>query len=95
MKTGIELIAEERVRQVEKGYNAAHDDGIVCGQLVIAAFLILDDIATWPSTKWSLDLVDYVTTKYAGEPIRLLTIAGALIAAEIERLQRMESHGKQ
>lgn len=39
-KTGVELIAEERARQIEKeGWTAEHDDEHTCGELALVAAL--------------------------------------------------------
>ncbi len=92
---GAELIAQERQRQIDQeGWTADHDDDHDGGQLCMAAACYVKsawDTATchsqpgvapimWPwSEKW---------WKPTGEPIRDLTKAGALIAAEIDRLQR-------
>lgn len=99
MKTGTELIAEERARQINsENWTASHDDGhkrMEMSQAAVAyasaaVLLVLDassvaDISTsrpmdWPwARKW---------WKPSNEPIRNLVKAGALIAAEIDRLQR-------
>lgn len=104
--TGAELIAAERARQVkEEGYDESHDDDHDEGELAMAAVcyaapeqvyvrgpygmrggLSFDD--PWP---W-----DYSDDRRALKPrvgksrIRELVKAGALIAAEIDRLQRAE-----
>lgn len=99
--TGVELIAVERQRQItEKGWTAEHDDGHADGSLLTAAIVLADDVSgiverwiesqgdanidRWP---WKLPARD----KYDDNPIRLLSIAGALLAAEIDRLQRLEA----
>jgi len=113
MKTGIELIADERRRQVEQeGWTPEHDDQWTGGHLSHAAscyadaatFQVRDPEATtedlvaqmldnWP---W-----DEEWAKPSDDPVRNLVKAGALIAAETDRLQRMghwqnargENHG--
>lgn len=97
MKTGIELIAEERTRQVSKeGWTAGHDDhhrlcelsGAAMCYIESAIFLedgiphstVCDTPDDWP---W-----DYEWWKPSDNPVRNLVKAGALIAAEIDRLQR-------
>lgn len=101
--TGIERIAAERQRQIEKeGWTPAHDDSHVMGELADAAgcyanfvgaqargaspeefsadWLILE--GEWPfEAEW---------WKPSDNPIRNLEKAGALIAGEIDRLQRAE-----
>lgn len=105
MKTGIELIAEERHRQLEKcGWSLEHDDSHTTGELTEAAQCYAcvaeaqirgsgreewpvemfdgfhDSLLQWP---WEDD--DYDPSEYA---LRNLVKAGALIAAEIDRLNR-------
>lgn len=94
--TGIELIAQERQRQIDQeNWQAEHDDSWVNGELALAAMvycipfeqrviknpLKFDAPQGWPwAEQW-----------YKPEPndrIRELVKAGALIAAEIDRLQR-------
>jgi hypothetical protein len=95
MKTGAELIAEERARQVSReGWTPEHDDEHPAGSLEIAGRCyakhahgqLLGFIAPhgtpmlwpWDSQWW----------KPSDDPVRNLVKAGALIAAEIDRLQR-------
>lgn len=81
--TGAELIAAERQRQVEaEGWTPEHDDEHDNGELARAAAVYtmpeLHD-EWWPwSEGWYRP----------GTPIRELTKAGALIAAEIDRRLR-------
>lgn len=92
MKTGIELISEERTRQVqEEGYTTAHDiSENDYGQLAFAAAAYAcppeankakgfkrTHLFPWDSRAW----------KPSDDRIRELAKAGALIAAEIDRLQ--------
>jgi len=109
MKTGVEIIAEERTRQITvKGWTPAHDDIHEKGQLALAgaayalqasehdelyasigrrpceglnAGWIGAALLFWPWDRscWKPDYEDRVKT---------LAKAGALIAAEIDRLQR-------
>jgi len=100
MKTGAELIAEERERQIsEEGWTEAHDDQHNEGELVAAAACyaqyasitahvgpnatrLLSPPPMWPWERhwWK-----------PSEDVRCLVKAGALIAAEIDRLQRQPS----
>lgn len=93
VKTGIALIAAERQRQVaEEGWTKEHDDQYILGDLALAAAVYAlpatDRFALkssqpdhWPwSEEW------YKPTPH--DRIRELTKAGALIAAEIDRLLR-------
>ena len=96
-KSAIELISEERERQITKeGFGPEHDDMWADGELALAAA----SYAMTPDAR-----KDYSRTLNEGEPttwpfdskwwkptpkdrIRELTKAGALIVAEIERLRR-------
>ena len=96
---GIEMIAAERQRQVEKeGWTPEHDDQHVNGEMATAAAcyamvpdkcdesvaMELPDI--WPET-WSPKWWKPSPKKR----IRELEKAGALIAAEIDRLLRLNA----
>ena len=90
IKTGIDLIAAERQRQIEKeGYTLEHDDYRTDEQLAEAAvFYAIPEkfgelLAFWP---W----FDRYNKKRKHNRLRQLAIAGALIAAEIDRLTRIE-----
>lgn len=103
MKTGIELIAAERERQVSaKGWTAEHDAAHDLGQMAGAGACyalnacgfanshllnaerhgITHKVRVWPWAEhwWK-----------PKDPIRDLVRAGALIAAEIDRLQRLSN----
>jgi len=98
---GAELIAQERKRQVDaEGWTPEHDDGHVCAQLTNAACAYAETAALqiygeesqeatvidpdcWP---WYLKY-----WKPCQDPIRNLVKAGALIAAEIDILQRKDT----
>lgn len=95
MKTGIELMAEERQRHVRvEGYDAVHDDTHVDGSLADFASLIAstdvpdDGPRAAIALPWQYDRAEYIKRKYADDRIRQLVIAGAVCAAEIDRLQR-------
>lgn len=89
---GVNLIAQERERHFEKGYDGAHDDDHGDGALFMAAGLLIADgqdahfeCSMKPvDSRWVDDLLD----KCRRDRVRALTVAGALIAAEIDRLQR-------
>lgn len=121
MKTPIELIVEERERQIEKeGWTLEHDDNHENGALAMAAalyaspddklkiveycnhcagFSIIRD--PWPWHDW-IDpprggpnvKVPAWDKRKKHSRMRRLQIAGALIVAEMERLQRMEINAK-
>lgn len=102
--TGIERIAAERKRQVEKeGYSPEHDDEHRNGELPIAAACyalsageyLLGSDDPWPwsdaSDKRARNILGEITCEETvGAKIRLLEKAGALIAAEIDRLLRLD-----
>lgn len=92
-ENGIELIAKERQRQIHvKRWSPAHDDEHIDGSLRVAAAMCACD-GTDANVEDPLGR-DWGITKrhgYKGEEpdeIHLLAVAGALIAAEIDRLQR-------
>lgn len=94
--TGIELITAERVRQqAVEGWTPEHDDKHRDGALAIqAAALAIDgtDARITHMEMWPTERVDpwKLVEKHHGNWIRELVIAGALIAAEIDRQQRMK-----
>lgn len=84
---GTTLIAQERARQIrEEGWTRAHDDGHGHGELaIVAAELALS--GTGVSYQGDVDADRWgLVLKHANNRVRQLTIAGALIAAEIDRL---------
>jgi hypothetical protein len=97
MKTGIELIAEERERQIsQKGYNSQHDDEHGAGELAMAA-MCYSMLPLWRPAEmaplgwpWS-NMEPLDGFKPSDNRIRELQKAGALIAAEIDRLQRVSN----
>lgn len=86
MKTGIELITDERKRQVdEEGWTAEHDDEHIEAMLAQAGVCYaMADEMKFVGLYWPWDWEWWKPTTR----IRDLTKAGALIAAEIDRLQR-------
>lgn len=112
MKTGIQLIEQERERQeLEEGWTAEHDDQHTDQELARAAacyanpfnrlisrfgvrLRISRDI-WWPFADgwWKPETTgqeDTTTEEYRQKRIRELQKAGALIAAELDRLQRLK-----
>jgi hypothetical protein len=106
-KNGAQLIAEERWRQVaQEGWTYKHDDRLIEGELSKAASCyaylassvikygqvsanresMLHKPIAWPFSAeyWKPDTLN---------PIHDLVRAGALIAAEIDRLQRADKTG--
>lgn len=98
MKTGIELIAAERERQISaEGYSPEHDDAHREGSLAKAAVcyatpheerICVVDCEDVP-LNWPWD--DEWWKPEHGNRVRELVKAGALLAAEIDRLQRLEN----
>jgi hypothetical protein len=94
--SGVELIAAERRRQVAaEDYDPVHDDCHSSGEILDAAiaYIIAVDLGVFAGTKggdphewWPF--TDGFKPSGEDDPIRDLTKAGALIAAEIDRLQR-------
>ncbi|WP_078670596.1 hypothetical protein [Chitinophaga eiseniae] len=95
MKTGVEIIAEERKRQINiEGYHEHHDDRHEAGELADAAMCycmspIYRPAYNFPPMGWPWIGGENDGFKPSNNRIHELAKAGALIAAEIDRLQRM------
>ena len=105
MKTGVDLIAQERNRQIEEEkWDSDHDDSHTSMCLTTASASYALDVAarhgkvheSWSKTFkdcsdkiWPFDDEWFKPTP--DDPVRQLVKAGALIAAEIHRLQRIDS----
>jgi hypothetical protein len=94
MKTGVELIAEERQEQIEKhGWDFEHDKNHDDGSLVDAAIAIafndenIEARFEAPSWAWGIRNHKRHSKRKGIEKIERLKVAGALLAAEIDRLQ--------
>lgn len=94
--TGAEWIAHERARQqAQEGYDAAHDDKHTRGEIAQAAdcylsasirlLLGLRPLDATPMA-WPFEPASWKSS--ANDPVDDLVKAGALIAAEIDRIQR-------
>ena len=120
-KTGVELILQERERQIsEEKWSDEHDDQHDEEELALAAccYAAPEDIYIFGSRQVQVNssrgledagyFYDYKTVEDYHDPwpwdedwdkrekhdrIKRLTIAGALIAAEIDRLRRLEDNG--
>lgn len=94
MKTGIQIIATERARQVsQEKWTSAHDDEHAAGELAnAAACYAMTDTARLNPRKVTFNrLWPWLRIWWKPTPqhrIYELAKAGALIAAEIDRLQR-------
>lgn len=92
-KNGAELIAAERALHPDKGHNTEEDDSYANGELAQAAMAYLFLALGQPDNaevEWPWD---------EGYPTPLSTVedlvrAGSLVAAEIDRLQRIEQRSR-
>lgn len=91
---GVQMIAAERQRQiVAEGWTPEHDDGHRAAELATAAACYALE-AGFPRTHSHMNIPprnwpwDSTWWKPTGDQVRDLVKAGALIAAEIDRLQR-------
>ncbi len=102
VKTGIEIIEEERQRQVSvEGYTSEHDDSHVKGELSLAAISYIEyeisrnmwraDFNKEYKGRWPFEREWF---KPSEDNIKNLAKAGALIAAEIDRLHRLKDKEK-
>lgn len=96
-KSGAAQIAAERDRQVDaEGWTPEHDDEHDSGELTLAArcylFCVQNPPTTSPPVNWPWGESWW---KPSEDPIRNLVKAGALIAAEIDRLQRAAPAARQ
>ena len=100
MSSGVDMIAEERRRQMaEEGHDESHDDGHSDGQLARAACCYASPVPLYEHTEWKRghtfrdpwpwDLHDDKRGKHTR--LEELAKAGALIAAEIDRLLRWQT----
>lgn len=105
METGIELISAERKRQIEvEGWTPEHDDKHANGELAdgACAYAMTNTMVDLIGDSWGHDMhlhfwpfeLNYYKKNFnedEGESrIRDLVKAGAMIAAEIDRLQRIK-----
>lgn len=94
---GADLILSERARQLAvEGWTPEHDDDATEAQLVRAAICYADfgaRLATTHDEKWvpRWPWAQIWWKPERTDPIRNLVKAGALIAAEIDRLQRAKA----
>lgn len=98
MKTGIELIKEERGRQLMpkssggEGWTSEHDDSHVTDELTQAAICYAVQSSKFDlgasEVPWPWEPRHWKPCK---DRVRNLVKAGALIAAEIDRLQRLNA----
>ena len=91
MKTGIELIAQERKEQIEKHGRTVEQDvklnssyQLAIGASKLLAYPAESNNHKLPPNGWDVDIYKKMQDKPYKER---LIIAGALIAAELDRLQ--------
>jgi len=102
MPTGAHMILDERRRQIEKeGWTSEHDDVHRLGELSQAAHVYAEVASAQArgasSEEFPADMMvaegdwpfEECWWKPSPDPIRNLVKAGALVAAEIDRLQRL------
>lgn len=92
ISAGAIAIVEERARQITvEGFSATHDDRHTKTELVFAAVayaLYATDTSAGVAAKyWPWDIEDW--NPDVNDQVRNLVKAGALIAAEIDRLERL------
>ena len=100
MKTGIEIIADERKRQIEvEGFNTQHDMGLCENGLAYAAACYAFAPKFKEKIKQGYELPKEMWPEWwlakwwkptPGDRIKELSKAGALIAAEIDKIQAEE-----
>ena len=89
-KTALALIANERAHQLEKFSLSHDDDHHYMQELVLNAKIYLDNVMS-PGPVRTCYSADWGLGRYHNQPVKLLTIAGALIVAELERMSRKQS----
>ena len=107
MKTGIEIISEERQRQITvEGWMDEHDDKHGAGELAFAAKAYAEHAgfqSAIEGSEYGKVKTNYIPDMWPWDPkwwkpindrVRNLAKAGALIAAEIDRLQRLKEKGE-
>jgi hypothetical protein len=96
MTTGVEIIAEERRQQIVKHHITPDVDAQFNSQrtemsglypLIVGALGLLDPDYRWVPAHWNRDKLEHMREK---QGVERLAIAGALIAAEIDRIRYVE-----
>lgn len=83
-------VAAERERQREKGFDDKHDDRLIDGSLARCARSILDQFDFNDVGGWPIGRAVHITQKY--DERQRLIIAQALLAAEVERRDRLDAN---
>ena len=89
MSKGAELITQERLEQINKhGWNATDKDYVNQELIQAAWFTMNPDLFAWPDG-WQ----DYFKNKIKNKThLERLTVAGAFIAAEIDRILKQQEN---
>lgn len=92
--TGAQLIAAERQRQIEvEGWSSENDDQYENDELLHAAAVYMSATSAYGSpledVAWPWD-PEWFKPGTPVDKVRCLTKAGAILAAEIDRLKRVE-----
>lgn len=89
---GAQMIARERMEQIEKHkFGPSCDDDYTEGELVQAALFALQSDDDFSMTLYPKGWQDWFAIKiFSKSWVERLSIAGALLAAEIDRLKRLE-----
>jgi hypothetical protein len=98
-RSGIERIAAERQRQIEKeGWTPQHDDDHDDNEMLMAAYTYIQRAWAGPNVRMKIPPSSWpwgdAWWKPSNDPIRNLEKAGALIAAEIDRLDRLAASSR-
>ena len=90
MKSGIELVKKEREKQILK-WGDMHDNDHSCNEIAIrSAEMLVNGTRSSLESRNARDCYDDwgLIEKHKHDRIKMLTIAGALVCAEIDRLLR-------
>lgn len=93
MKTGTELIADERREQIDKHCFTTEYDLLKNknGELIAVASFLLTNLSCPMPKNWPMPEYRKINLNNKKSKIHTLTIIGSLIAAEIDRLQILEA----
>lgn len=93
LSQGVNLIAQERKEQLEKHKRSIESDVEINlkGQLAYAATALLEEDPNLFPDGWNIELCNHMINK---DRVAQLSIAGALIAAEIDRLLYLQNTNK-
>lgn len=99
LRDAVLAIGLERLRQHRKGRTDERDDTQTSGELLQCGVLVcldvlgleLSPLSQTIVSSWPEERAEHIAEKYGDDHIRRLTIAGAMIAAEIDRLQRKKA----